>query len=211
LKYTHIVFDIDGTLLDNENAVLSSLQDVLRKVLAKEFLKDELRFVIGITSEIALAQLGIEDLEHAKQLWLDYYPNYADSIFVYNGIADCLKLLHEQGYVLGILTSKTALEYQKEFAPLGLSQYFDVVVCADDTIEHKPNPGPMLEFLKQAKAEANSTLYIGDTVHDMHCAQEAGADFVLALWGCKSPELVSTSRRLSSPAELNVLLSEATD
>ena len=44
-----------------------------------------------------------------------------------------------QSYVLGILTSKTKVEYQNDFVPFGLENYFKFIVCADDTVQHKPH------------------------------------------------------------------------
>jgi len=205
VKYTHIVFDVDGTLLNNEEVVLLSLRDVVREILSKDMPLDDLRFALGIPSDNTLVKLGIENLDCVNQLWQKFYANYANSNMIFDGIAECLQQLNEKGYILGIITSKTTAEYQNEFAPLGLAHYFDVVICADDTVNHKPHSEPMMKFLERANAEAKSTLYIGDTVYDMHCAQGASVDFALALWGCKKPEGILATYRLSTPLDVVVL------
>lgn len=50
--YKHIVFDIDGTLINNEKAILHSLQDVLRERMGEEFSFEQLKFALGITGKM---------------------------------------------------------------------------------------------------------------------------------------------------------------
>ena len=56
-------------------------------------------------------------------------------------------------------------------------------MCADDTVEHKPASGPLLKYMELSGAEKEEILYIGDSVYDSKCAENAGVDFALAVWG----------------------------
>ena len=205
MRYTHIVFDVDGTLIDTENAVLSSLRDVIKEISKRDTQLDELRFALGITGDKALTELGMEDVGYANSLWQKYFSRYAKDITVFDGIREVLELLISQSRFLGIITSKTKNEYQNDFIPFGIAHYFNIVIFADDTINHKPHSEPMLKFLQETKADPKKTLYIGDTVYDMECARGAGVDFALALWGCKKPEGIKADYYLANPGETGAL------
>ena len=68
MKYKHIVFDIDGTLIDTEYAVLHSLQETIRALSGREIPCSELKFALGITGIDALKKLEIKDISHAIEL-----------------------------------------------------------------------------------------------------------------------------------------------
>ena len=69
MKYKHIVFDIDGTLIDTEYAVLHSLQETIKGLSGREIPCSELRFALGITGTDALKKLAIKDTSYAIELW----------------------------------------------------------------------------------------------------------------------------------------------
>ena len=56
MKYQHIIFDLDGTLIDTEQAVLKTWQHTL-KDFHYFFPLEELRIVLGIPTENALKKL----------------------------------------------------------------------------------------------------------------------------------------------------------
>ncbi|MCT6816007.1 MAG: HAD family hydrolase, partial [Lysinibacillus fusiformis] len=58
-----IIFDVDGTILDTEQAILQSLQRTLREETAKEYALDELRFALGIPGKDTLQQLNVDNIE----------------------------------------------------------------------------------------------------------------------------------------------------
>jgi len=202
MKYTHIVFDVDGTLIDTEEAVLCSLKDVVFETLKIDMATDELRFALGIPSNDAFRKLGIDDFDYGNLLWQKFFLKYSDSVKVFKGIHETLDNLSHQSYVLGILTSKTNAEYQSDFVPFGLADYFKFVICADDTVHHKPHSEPMTKFLEISNADAQKVLYIGDTAYDLECAKGANVDFALALWGCKNPEGIRANYFLSNPHDI---------
>lgn len=186
--YKHIVFDVDGTLINTEYAVLHSLKDTLKEVQNKNYKIEELEFVLGITGETAIKQLGITNITETVDLWNKHMNSYKNSVCVFDGIKDLLQKLSPD-YKLGIVTSKTKAEFDEEVTHFGLNKYFGVIVCSDDTQKHKPNPEPLLKYMELASAEPAETLYIGDSIYDMQCTKSSGADFAFAKWGNRRQDI----------------------
>ncbi len=199
--YNCIIFDIDGTIIDTEKAVISSLQRLLKAEMGKEYSADELSFVLGIPGTIALQRLNVSDIYNANQKWNEYIKDYYGYISVFPGLEDIIKKIHSKKIKTGIVTSKTKQELIEDFYPFGLQGYFDYIVCADDTKRHKPEPEPILKCIELIKADPCEIVYIGDTIYDMQCADRAGIDFALALWGTKSPGL-NAKIKLRHPIEI---------
>lgn len=181
-QYKHIIFDIDGTLLDTEYAVLNSLQDTLL-LLEKDYSIKDLSFVLGITGEDALKQLKVNNISKVLDIWDKKMKNYKEKIFLFDGIKDILKSLSKNGYKLGIVTSKTKEEFDSDFKYFGITNLFEHIICADDTLKHKPNAEPLLKYIEVSNIKPQEALYIGDSKYDAMCSKNANVDFGLAVWG----------------------------
>ncbi|NJK96573.1 MAG: HAD family hydrolase [Bacteroidales bacterium] len=204
--YKYIIFDIDGTMLDTEKAILCALQKLLKIEKNKDYSADELSFVLGIPGHIALAKLDISNIDNVNNKWNSYLREYDSYIRLYPGISSTVRNLSENGIITGIVTSKTREEYEADFVPFGMHTYFNYVVCADDTQKHKPHPEPLLKALEMANISASLTLYIGDTIYDQQCSLAAKVDFGLALWGTHDKELAA-KYRFNSPIEISEIFS----
>ncbi|MFS0838444.1 HAD family hydrolase [Paenibacillus sp. 1P03SA] len=204
--YKTIIFDIDGTLINTEEAVLGSLQKMLKVHFNRSVDQHDLTFVLGIPGAVSLPQLGIEDIDLANQYWNKYMTDYRQTIHVYDGIQQVLIILKERSIKTGVVTSKTYQEFQNDFVPFGLTHDLNYIVCADDTDLHKPQPDPLLKFLQISDAIAESSIYIGDTIYDYECARDAGMDFGLALWGCKHPDLIPAKYKFEHPKDVLSLI-----
>lgn len=182
-EYKHIVFDVDGTLLDTRRMTIRSLQETLRERHHLEKSEAEMEFCLGIPGVDTLRRLGIEDVEGTLVQWLKNVEKYADLSKPFPGIPALLKALQQMGYRLGVVTSRTRRELTMDMKDRRFWNAFGAIVVADDTREHKPESAPLLCYLKRTEEKAEDVLYVGDTVNDFLCAQSAGVDFALAKWG----------------------------
>ncbi|SHK45990.1 HAD family hydrolase [Paramaledivibacter caminithermalis] len=207
--YECIIFDVDGTLINTEKAIIGSLQRMLKVEFGKEFSEEELLFTLGIPGEKALSQLGITDIKKGMEGWAEHLKDFFMYIELFSGIEEVVKTLNEIGIRTGIVTSRIDEEIKNDLVLKKLIDYFSLVICADDTLKHKPEPEPLLKFLEITEANPSKAIYIGDTIYDFKCAQGAGVDFGLALWGAKSTEGIKAKYNFKNPNEILEILSSA--
>jgi len=202
MKYKHIVFDVDGTLIDSEYSILAALADTLKEINGKDYTIDELRYVLGIPGAVTLKQFGVKDIEYGLDLWLKNMGKYTHTIKVFDEIVELLESLTSKGYKLGIVTSKLRDEFEHDFKRFDLKKYFTTIVCADDTELHKPNPEPLLKYMELNELNNKDLIYIGDTEYDYECAKGANVDFALALWTENSHDELDAEIRLYKPLDI---------
>ena len=202
--YKHLVFDIDGTIIDSAKINMLSLQETVKELRGDVMPLENLYFSFGIPGVRAMEILGFPEPEKAVQVWIRNYSACAERLGMplFPGMREILERLREKGASLGIITSKLREEYDEHFEKQGLLELFPWVVTASDTPKGKPYPDPMLEYLRRTGAAPEEVLYFGDTAYDMDCARSAGVDHALVLWGCLSPEGIEATYRLEKAEEI---------
>lgn len=177
------LFDLDGTLVDSSAAILGAYRSAIRAVLGYDIQPDE---------EHVRDLLRRRPSEYFRQ----HYPPVADvlteqyaaqyeskSVIIYSGIAELLEGLTSRG-PLGIVSNKGRVRINSDLIQVDVNPaIFDVVVGAEDTIERKPHPAPILKALEIQGAIRRTAVYVGDGPHDMHAAKAAGLIAIGVTWG----------------------------
>lgn len=205
VKYHNLIFDLDGTLIDTEDAVLKTWQLTLKEYHYSYSL-DELRCVLGITTKSALDLLHVTADSYFEQNWMKNYERFAAEAKFFPGTEEMLLALKSGGHSLGVVTSRCRKEYNDYFGVFHLEELFDRIVCADETTRHKPNPDPIYKYAELEKAELPACIYIGDMPTDMECAQKAGIAAGLVLWNNSGILCQEADFLFRTPEELLELL-----
>lgn len=208
MKYRHILFDIDGTLIDTEQMLMSVFSKVLQVRYHYQLTADTFRSTFGIPCDAALRSMGLEpnqevldDIQLGIRTSLDLAKVFPQVEPLLNELSDC-------GVTLGLVTSKNRGEFYSSFVPFGLAHYFSLAICSDDTPRGKPCPDPILYYLSAQRASPRETVYIGDTLYDYQCARQAGVDFILAAWSGISLEAETDTPIAKSVQQLKHILME---
>lgn len=200
----HVIFDIDGTLLDTETAVLSSLQKTMHEQFNFYKELDYYHFTLGIPGTDALKQLNVPEDRYQEilALWDDNFKGYLNTVSVFPEIENCLNELEKLNLKVGIITSKTDEELAHDTHYFPVLSHFNPIITANHTTWHKPNSEPMNLYLRQMHLQPLEALYVGDTIYDYQCATGAKVPFALACWGAKSQEGMENHLILKSPLDL---------
>jgi len=200
----HVVFDIDGTLINTALANLCSLRDAVRTYTGVDYSHEELKFSLGRSAVDTMKILNVDPVhyEDVVAMWEASLQNYADTIHYFPDIPQVVEELYKKGHPIGVVTSQSRAEFAS-FAILDpLRPYFGVVINAEDTEKHKPNPDPLLKYAELAGVDISEVTYIGDSPYDKACALSAGARFILAPWGSAQPVEIANEFRANSPADI---------
>ena len=110
-KYKHLIFDIDGTLLDTEKTGVLSLQKSVKELMGKDMTYDELYPYFGIPTMVVAQKMGFKDVEAAAHSWEKNFRELMYLIVPFEGVSEMLPSLREMGFKLGVVTSRSRFEF----------------------------------------------------------------------------------------------------
>jgi phosphoglycolate phosphatase-like HAD superfamily hydrolase len=122
------------------------------------------------------------------------------------------------GIPTALVTSKNEEELANTLPRLGVADWVQTIVSADQVRNPKPHPEGLLLALQRLRIQPANAIYVGDTIHDMRAARAAGIRRCAVTWGAavresllaERPELVCDEPR-ELPAKLGLpALREAT-
>ncbi len=206
MKYKHVVFDVDGTLINTAQNILTALRDALRTTDGLAYEISDLTFSLACPSVVTLERLKVKDPDATLAVWIENEKKYTDMFYIFEGIQELLDQLKNSGCHMGIITSRTREELDLIFDLIPLRQYFSAVICSDDVVHPKPAPDSLLKYIEMTGAGKSSILFVGDTRHDMECASAAGTDSALAVWGACDPPEIPADYYPGTPDELSRIL-----
>lgn len=206
MKYKNIIFDVDGTLINTSTANLLSLQEVLLLDGKSDYSLEDLAQFDGIPGNYTLEQLGMDNIKEKQRLWIELTSHRKYMFEIYYGVHVMLKTLKKAGANLAIVTSRNKVEISSDPRLEELTQYFDIIVSADHTLKHKPDPEPLLYAIESGDYNVKETLYVGDSIYDFKAACAAQITFAKALWGLKEFEIRAQDYAVKQPMELLKIL-----
>lgn len=185
-RFQSILFDLDGTLIDSIELILASYRHTLERhgrpaVPDSVFLEG-----VGTPLRVQLGQFArsADDLAALVATYREYnLSNHDTMIRPFPGIADLVRDIRARGYSLGIVTSKNREGTLRGLRLAGIAEHFDVLVCADDVQNPKPHPEPVELAVRSLRASPEATLFVGDSIHDLHSGREASVRTGAVLWG----------------------------
>lgn len=175
-QYQVVVFDWDGTLMDSTGDIVRAMRLACSDVGVPVPSEREAAWVIGLSLEKALAHVTPDLPLEQRPLFLERYRHHYLSrdaqLQLFDGVQSMLADLREQGASLAVATGKSRVGLNRALEATGLTDYFDVTRCADET-EGKPHPRMLLEIMESLGAKPADLVMVGDTSHDLSMAANA--------------------------------------
>lgn len=193
--FTHVIFDLDGTLLDT----LEDLADATNWVCEqhgwpvhpveayKQFIGNGAARLLEriVPADVELTQaLRAQTLEEFGQR---YTAHKEDKTRPYPGIPETLNTLKAAGIPMGVLTNKphfAAAPIVERYFP----GVFQTVQGAMPGLPTKPDPALLHRMMEEMGAKKETTLFIGDSNVDIQTAKNGGLTGCGVLWGFRSRE-----------------------
>ncbi len=194
-----IVFDLDGVIVDSNQAIFATYQQTARIIGERVPSNEEVRRLLGQPSSINLKVLFGENPK-ARQIYDQVNPKTHANLPFLPHIRDVLKQMKVSK---AIVTSKRldhALEVLRD-----LREFFSVIITPEQTIRQKPDPEPLLLACRELKVDVQEIVYVGDTVRDYETARNAGARFIGFVHDGATSEEFREAGAQNTVAELNDL------
>ncbi len=179
MKYSLIVYDCDGVLVDSKESNRLFYNDLLSKIGRQLMSEEELDFVhchTAIQSVEFLFSNYQEKLGEAKDMLssMDYF-SYLPYHIPEPGIKEVISKIRPP-VKTAVFTNRTTttIELMKL---MGFTNYFDMILCALD-VKPKPDSEGLFLLMNSFNLVNNEVLFIGDSYIDEHTAKSADIDFV---------------------------------
>jgi phosphoglycolate phosphatase len=220
-KIKLILFDLDGTLIDSEHDLAASVNAMLRHFCRKELPLEVIATYIGDGAPMLIRRaLGdpahAEFLQEALNYFLLYYREHKlDTTRPYAGIAEALQQAANfdgRKRHMAVLTNKPVRASRDILTGLGLSQFFFQTYGGNSFETKKPDPLGAQTLMREAGAEPEETVMVGDSEVDVLTARNGNLWSVGVTYGFAPHTLERTQPDLlvDTPAELAQALTLST-
>ena len=176
MQETAFIWDLDGTLLDSYEAILSGIEETYQQ-FSIPFDKEKVRaFILKYSVQDLLVQVAEErglDVDRLNQVRAQSLAEKNAQVVLMSGAREILAWADQQGIEQFVYTHKgdnafTILEN------LGLAHYFTEILTNQSGFARKPSPEAAIYLLDKYGLNPQQTYYIGDRTLDIEFAQNSG-------------------------------------
>jgi len=193
MKIRAILFDLDGTLIDQFEAIYQAFSETLLIMGFPSPSYEEVKRAVGGASDSTMQKLiGKERAEEAVQILRPIFEKVMlNGVEVLPGVLEGLASLCQRDLVCGVLTNKHGPHARTTCQHLKIDQFLKFTIGANDTKWKKPDRHLTNHALSQIGFNSDQTVYVGDSPYDYETARNAGLKSYLVSTGTHSHEELS--------------------
>ncbi len=145
-----VLFDLDGTLLDSIGLLLECMEYAFADRAA---IPSRAAWVAGIGTPLRGQMRDFDVADHEVEQIVARYRVHQDAhlerrMSLFPGALETVLWARGVGMPVGVVTSKGRGMTTRSLAHVDLLDKFDVIITADDTARHKPDPLPVRQALE---------------------------------------------------------------
>lgn len=172
-QITTLLFDWDGTVVDSAQLGLTAYEKAFAE-LGVAFDHETYRAVYSPNWLAVYEGLGLpkEQWQRADELWTHHYGALRADLIA--GAGATLALLRQRHYRMGVVSSGNDVRVNREIQELGLSGFFEVVICHEQITNRKPHPEGLETAIRLLGCAPTDVGYVGDAPEDIAMGKSAG-------------------------------------
>lgn len=179
-----LIFDLDGTVLDNELQWGKAFNHVLKELGAK--IDNKYPHISGIgvkenwphllADHRIKTDLSLEELDSKTR---SAYKNYDHEVTMQEGFEDFVNLARNMGYLTALATSNIWIMVEDIFDRYNLDRYFDVVTTGEEVEHKKPDPSIFLLTAQKIGVDPKECVVFEDAFSGVEAARSANMAVVV--------------------------------
>ena len=213
--YQTVIFDLDGTLLDTIQDLADAGNWVCRRNGWPEHSVAAFKKMVGGGIPNLVRQFSPEDsrsslllMNTISQFNAYYGAHNLDKTRPYDGIPELLARLKEQGITMAVYSNK-ADAFSREIVEHFFPGTFQLVRGHVKGMPVKPDPAGIHSILQELSAEADRTVFVGDSDVDVYTGHNGGLSVCGVTWGFRGRQELQSAgadRLADTPEELEQYL-----
>ncbi len=188
MEKTLLIFDFDGTIADTLEIAVDIANELSKEFGFRSVTKEEFIELRGksIPELVKMSGMSWWQLPSVVRRAREHFKTRLSQVPPVTGMPESLKVLHQRGYMLGILTSNTQ-EGVNAFLDMYGLQLFEFI-HAPDSIFGKAKR--LKEIQKTYRLDETEMVMIGDEGRDIDAAHKVHVDAVAVTWGFHTRQLL---------------------
>lgn len=192
-----VLFDLDGTLSDSVEIIITCFQKMAREMLGKELEKKEFLKFVGPPLARSMAMLDpdadAQGIEQMITCYRNHYLKVYENTPLFAGVVPMLQALHARGIRLGLATSKLQVSAKRVLEIAGIDHYFEVVSGSLPAQGVETKADVVAQALKALNItldpkQPSEVVMVGDRIYDVLGAGEHFVPTLFVTWANTASE-----------------------
>ena len=188
----HIIWDVDGTLIDTRQAVATSYLYALKSVGILETDGARIFPYVGRRSSLVFTEchhLEGDVLQKALAIYASFFESEGLSMCApYCGIKELLEELKKRGAVMTVASARSKRQLDMLFSRLDVAKYFDLIRATETNLIPADKPKLVRECIDFMGMQPHDCVMVGDRIYDIQGGQVSGTRSIGVTFGFGSRE-----------------------